>query len=75
MLEMVQILKQVRVAFDPRFPIEGKVIGVEREEDDRVFAVLIASPLVEGGTIYFLAEDLTYADVTLADGSPASLPN
>lgn len=64
MLNDVAITKQIRVAFDERYPIEGEVVGIERGEDEEVQAVLIRAPHVEGGTIYFLSEDLAAAEVT-----------
>jgi hypothetical protein len=64
MLNGVSILKRVRVTFDPRFPIEGEVVGVERADDDSVEAMLIRAPHIEGGTIYFQSGDLTGAEVS-----------
>ncbi|MBV8068270.1 MAG: hypothetical protein JO270_00095 [Acidobacteriaceae bacterium] len=64
MLNGVAIQKSIRVAFDPRFPIEGEVVGIERSDEDVVEALLIRAPHVEGGTIYFESSDLAGAEVT-----------
>jgi hypothetical protein len=64
MLNGVSITKRVRVTFDVRFPLDGEVVGIERNDEDQVEAVLIRAPHIEGGTIYFQSADLVGADVS-----------
>lgn len=63
MLENVALNQKLSVSFDPRFPIEGEVVGVERDDQDRVEALLLRANHVEG-TLYLTAEELAVAAIS-----------
>jgi hypothetical protein len=64
-LKNIAVKKQVRLAFDPAYPITATVAGIERAEDDSVSAVILHSPQVAGGSIYFEADEITRPGIQL----------